>query len=297
MKLLIKILVIMTILALINSCNNGVVKIDVAPKTIQIEQTNVSIPISGTIQLTLTTHPQHASPIATWTSSNPSVATVSSNGIVTGMTLGNVTITATSTVNTNISTTRTVTINPLLVGDIIPFAGRDWRVLALEGNRAKILSVDIIENRQYHTSWTSMTWANSSLRAYLNSTFLNTFNTTDRARIVETTITNPNNQWFGTNGGGNTQDRIFLLSIEEVVRYFGDSGQLTNRPSGAWWIDDQFNFARIARFQGSLSWWWLRSPGNNPDYAAVVPSDGRLIMDGNFVVGTGGVRPALSILS
>jgi len=27
---------------------------------------------------------------------------------------------------------------------------------------------------------------------------------------------NPNNQWYGTNGGADTQDSIFLLSLDEV---------------------------------------------------------------------------------
>jgi hypothetical protein len=42
----------------------------------------------------------------------------------------------------------------------------------------------------------------------------------EKAKIQEKSITLLTNH----SGGADTSDRIFLLSIEEVVRYFGDSG-------------------------------------------------------------------------
>ena len=55
--------------------------------------------------------------------------------------------------------------------------------------------------------------------------------------------TNPGNPTYGVPGGNNTVDRIFLLSITEVQQYFNNDAD------------------RIARFNGTASWWWLRSPG------------------------------------
>ena len=40
---------------------------------------------------------------------------------------------------------------------------------------------------------------------------------------------NPNNPWYGTSGGNATTDKVFLLSLDEVVKYFGDSGDLLNK--------------------------------------------------------------------
>ena len=182
------------------------------------------------------------------------------------------------------------------IGDIITFGAYDWRILDIQGGRALVVSENILEHRQYHTSSSSITWAECSLRAYLNGEFYNSnaFTNADRARIVQVTNVNENNQWYGTNGGANTQDRIFLLSIAEVVQYFGDSGQLDNRPPGVWYIDDQFNSNRIATFNGSASWWWLRSPGYDTRTASSVYDDGNLYMDGNNVYSlSNGVRPAL----
>ena len=135
----------------------------------------------------------------------------------------------------------------------------------------------------------------SVIRQWLNTDYYNSFLADDRVRIAETRITNADNPWYGTPGGNDTTDRIFLLSLEEVVQYFGDSGQLGNRPDDKWWIDDQYNSARIARdANGTASWWWLRSPGDYSSFAAIVYDDGFLYLTGSLVDHSScGVRPAL----
>ena len=185
------------------------------------------------------------------------------------------------------------------VGDIIPFGGHNWRVLDVQDGRALIITENTIGQRMYHGSFESVTWEHSTLRHYLNNEFLNSFSEADRARIAETRIVNNDNPWFGTSGGNDTNDRIFLLSLEEVVRYFGDSGQLGNRnhPNNGWWgFSDQYNNARIAidRNADERCWWWLRSPGIFSDYAAYVLPNGLVNVNG-FIVNpeAGGVRPAL----
>ena len=185
------------------------------------------------------------------------------------------------------------------IGEIIPFGNHNWRVLDVQGDRALIITENIISVRMYHNEFLAVTWETSEMRQYLNSIFLNSFSETDRARILETTLINNNNQWSGINGGNDTTDRIFLLCIEEVVQYFGNSGQLQNRPSQRlFWISDYYNNVRIARdAAGSATWWWLRSPGDLPYSAAGVTFDGSLSMYGNIVFWSGGVgggvRPAL----
>ena len=172
--------------------------------------------------------------------------------------------------------------------EYITFAGREWIVLERNAGRALVISKDILFQRQYHTSNVSITWENSSIRAYLNGEFYNSFSAADRNRIVEVTNTNENNQYYGTNGGSSTQDRIFLLSFKEVVKYFGDSGKR------GYWINDQYNSIRIATYNGSASCWWLRSPGYYTNYACYVSDDGYIGLSGNNVNNTsGGVRPAL----
>jgi hypothetical protein len=156
----------------------------------------------------------------------------------------------------------------------------------------------------------------------LNGEFYDSFSPDDRARIVPTRNSNKDNQWYYAEamasrydfwiqhvprGGTDTDDYIFLLSLEEVVRYFGDSGQLANIPSeNTRRIDDQYNEARIAYSAvegpwgdsaGSASWWRLRSPGYFSNFAAFVGGIGVLYVDGDIVTGGYiGVRPALWLL-
>ena len=186
----------------------------------------------------------------------------------------------------------------LNIGDLITFGAYQWQVLDIKEGKALLITKNIIEQRQYHASNTSVTWSNCDLRSYLNNAFLNSsaFSNTDRTRITLVTNTNENNQWYGTSGGGNTNDRIFLLSLAEVVQYFGDSGQLAHRPSGSSYdINDQYNGNRVATFNGTAVKWWLRSPGDVTNYAATVSSNGNIYVDGRFVgdYDGGGVRPAL----
>ena len=182
--------------------------------------------------------------------------------------------------------------------NIIEFGNYNWRVLDVQDSYALIITENIIESRLYHNTVEVVTWETSDIRAYLNGEFLNSFSEECRARIRETNVVNNNNPWFGTDGGNDTIDRIFLLSLEEVVRYFGDSGQLQNRPHrNPWWIDDRYNSARAARdTSGLASWWWLRTPGDL-DNATRIASRGRVAV-GSYAVradwnGLGGVRPAL----
>ena len=181
------------------------------------------------------------------------------------------------------------------VGDIVKFGSFYWLVLEVNDNKVLLISKDVLEERRYHDGGT-VTWADSEIRQYLNGQFLESFTAAERNKIEETRIRNADNPWYGTPGGRNTTDHIFLLSLDEVVRYFGDSGQLEN-PVNRFWLDDQFNDARIARSTGGrASWWWLRSPGGIGRNAVIVSCDGALRIDGLHVYicfSVAGVRPVL----
>jgi len=184
----------------------------------------------------------------------------------------------------------------LEIGSVQPFGGYNWRVLDIQSGQALLLSELVLERRFYHKEQVrvdDIIWENCTLRYYLNNDFYSKLPINDRDRIAKKTIVNYDNPWFKTKGGSDTSDKIFLLSIEEVVRYFGDSGQLQNK-SNDWWITDQYNDARIAGdLSGAASWWWLRSPGGGSGGAAYVTGGGSVRMIGGNVGSAGGVRPAL----
>ena len=160
---------------------------------------------------------------------------------------------------------------------------------------ALLLSEDIIAQRQYHHSEAGITWEECGLRQYLNGEFLRQFSGQDQAHIMQVKNENSDNQRFGTGGGNTTIDKVFLLSIEEVIKHFGDSGQLQKRPEKNFWcIDDQFNSRRQANYNDEVWFWLLRSPGGNGVKAASVDDDGRISFTGESIVNDRvGLRPAI----
>ena len=112
------------------------------------------------------------------------------------------------------------------------------------------------------------------------------------------TNTNSDNQWFKTKGGPDTTDHIFLLSLEEVCTYFGDSSEkLQTKGSQKWTIEDENNDKRKATYNNNFHWWRLRSPGYYGRTSASISANGNVYVRGNGVYGRpkdgGGLRPAL----
>ena len=186
-------------------------------------------------------------------------------------------------------------------GNIVQFGGLNWQILDVSSSKMLIISDKVIEAQKFHNCCEGVPWIHSDIRKYLNDTFYNRFTEEDKIRIIETIVPSSNNPWFGTDGGKTTYDKIFLLNINEAVKYFGDSGQLQNKnPNTKYYISDNFNIVRKAIDVHDLpSCWWLRTPGNNPIFASMVTIDGRINVSGDFVNRTGaynlGIRPALWI--
>lgn len=195
------------------------------------------------------------------------------------------------------------------VGDKILFGNYNWKVLDIQKDRALIITEYIIEQRPYHDAYEEITWADCALRKYLNGDFYDKFNETDKLRICPVLNINSDNQWYGIKGGVDTRDRIFLLSMEEVIcKYFGDSSEKLYSPgkNQRYWFQrkDQNNTRRIARLEtdkDQVWWWWTRTPGRVSVKAVYIHGDGNIgiqgnnILKGNIADGkcTGGVRPAL----
>jgi len=221
---------------------------------------------------------------------------------------------------------------PVPRGGKLRFGAYDWYVLDRQADRTLIITEKVIERRPYHHEECEITWETCDMRQYLNSEFYDSFSEADRARIIEVTNENPGNPWYGTPGGNPTVDKIFLLSIDECVKYFGDSGKIKNRtrnPGCDWckdeffpWFNDEYDINRRAvDNNGIVRFWTLRSPGANRrlvvqvmgfcgdeyDHGGIDMSGGLDLIDGYFVFSKSnfmaadttdgqninGVRPAL----
>ena len=195
------------------------------------------------------------------------------------------------------------------VGDKILFGNYEWKVLDIQGDRALVVTEYIIEQRPYHDVYKETTWADCAMRKYLNGEFYDRFSENDKSRICPVVNKNTDNHWYGTKGGEDTQDYIFLLSMEEIVcQYFGVSSEKLYNPrkNQRYWFErkDNNNSKRIATLENDKKqvwWWWTRTPGRVGVKAVYIHGDGNIgiqgnnILKGNVADGkcTGGVRPAL----
>ena len=177
----------------------------------------------------------------------------------------------------------------------------EWRVIEVSNNKALLITKDAIDCKPYNNELRDITWEECSLRQWLNNEFINqAFSKEEQNKIILTNLSNPNNARFGAWGGNNTQDKIFLLSIDEVKKYFKDIEDRECKPTnyakkqGAW--TDEYKEEYLGNCR-----WWLRSPGEHQDDAAHVYSDGTVIDFGYRVDGFDvfnlhiAVRPALYI--
>jgi len=163
-------------------------------------------------------------------------------------------------------------INKPKIGDIIPFGEYNWRVLDVKGDKALIITEDVVEQRRYHEQYIDVTWETCDLRKYLNGEFLDKF---DSARIVQVTNQNPDSPYDGKDGNP-TQDKIFLLNLDEFLKYFGDNG----------YFDITIDYETDA-------WWWLRTLGSD-NHRVVTVHEGNSVYSYNRAdYCDGGVSPAL----
>ena len=174
----------------------------------------------------------------------------------------------------------------------------EWTVLDKDGMSLLLISKQALDCQQYNTSYTDVTWESCSLRKWMNGTFLNkAFNAEEQAQIQNTTVSADKNPEYNTNPGNATTDKVFLLSINEVEKYFNSDEARKCAPTAYAKAQGAYTSDSYKTASGAATcWWWLRSPGFNRSTAACVYSDGSVSCSGGDVNGgSGAVRPALWI--
>ncbi len=169
-----------------------------------------------------------------------------------------------------------------------------WKVIAIEDGKALVISSFALDSGPYNTEYTAMTWENCSLRKWLNEDFLSAaFTEEEQGYISVSHLVNNDNPVSGKPGGNDTEDRIFLLSIEEAETYFG-----SDEERQCW--TTAYALARQPKLpieEDGCCWWWLRSVGGMPQYAVDVMPNGsvRTISGANVNVIYRSIRPAFWI--
>ncbi len=172
------------------------------------------------------------------------------------------------------------TLRQFTVGNTVSYGQWDgrpisWRVLEQRGKLRLLHAEELLTQRAYNEQRVLMSWKACSLRAWLNHDFPEAaFDRDERSQLVASAVHAAENPDYGTPGGQNSMDKVFLFGIDELKKYY---------PTDA------------DRTMGD--WWWTRTPGSNLVSAVAVYPDGSLYIPGiNINYTDGGVRPAMWIL-
>lgn len=150
-----------------------------------------------------------------------------------------------------------------------------WKVIGENGKMRLLLAEEIVAHQPYNERYIDSSWRECSLRRWLNGPFLReAFSLEERMRILNTKVQNPANPKYSTNGGFESVDKLFALSLGEAEEYLSSDAL---RKVGAWW--------------------WLRTPGSSLLSAVSVYEDGSIYDTGiNIDYTDGGVRPAMWVI-
>lgn len=181
----------------------------------------------------------------------------------------------------------------------------EWIVIKIDkaNNSALLLSKYGLDAHEFDSRF-YRGWKSSSIRSWLNGTFVKTaFTTAEQKKILLTTVkTEDNDKWleyckkhnvdfyFYVSGGEDTKDRIFFLSLDEAMEYGGitslDKFYINAGSDKLKTVPTKYAVARGVKQHDpsdssySLNGegccdWWLRTPG---DIDTEVP-----IVCGNFL--------------
>ena len=152
-----------------------------------------------------------------------------------------------------------------------------WKIIDKDGDNILIIVNDLIDSFSYNynpdkSNLDSVTWENSSLRAFLNDSegFLSIFSKEELGRMQITHNENKaqndllNDIWKNLEDKGNaaysdlrkqnrsddpdTDDKVFLLSVDEVLKYFGDVVEKDPDES-----DDNYPFSVINIYPNAIA--------------------------------------------
>lgn len=168
-----------------------------------------------------------------------------------------------------------------------------WLVLEKEGNRALLISLFNVNVYPFMTDdeyfeivdrGELVCWKSSTVRTWLNEGLYQwIFTEKEKSCVCESVIHTPDNPIYGTDGGEDTTDYLFLLSIEEAEKYFPtDEARKTQIVPD---VDiEQYDLMPGTHILNTTDYydWWLRSPGEAEGYFAGIGRFGDIMVEGQW---------------
>ena len=167
----------------------------------------------------------------------------------------------------------------------------EWIVLERKDDKALLVSKYIIDGKKFHEERRPITWEGCTLRRWLNNDFYNeVFSSAEKSKILTTETKNAPNPVYNISSGIDTHDKVFLLSYDDVKKYFKSNAEtkcqvtLFAKNKGAYCDGAYFGY------------WWLRTTGQSLQDATYIFYSGGISDMGYDVTGLiFGVRPAMWI--
>lgn len=188
-----------------------------------------------------------------------------------------------------------------------------WRVLENDGKSLFLMADTALDCRKYSVHDGNVNWSTSYVRNWLNGNgpyaegkvaFINkAFTEEEKSAILTTKVDKSDNPLHGTGGGSTTQDKIFLMSIREMVNEkYGFSSDFMKysstrrleptdyaRAMGIWMSSYNEQY-------GDYCWWLLRSTGSHTKAVSLVYRMGNVYQDGYYAdTPYYGICPALKV--
>lgn len=172
----------------------------------------------------------------------------------------------------------------------------EWFVLADDDGRVLLWSGLVLEQMPYHNANTDITWADCSLRSWLNDSFYRTaFTPEEQAMISMTVVENPDNAASGVDGGVDTEDHVYIPSCNELIAYYYFNGHMDG------FYSYPTPYAATQGLEIHSSWGttpgWLRNPGIYQNTAGYCSMGGDPTKTGRVNHIGYGVRPVIWVFA
>ncbi len=172
------------------------------------------------------------------------------------------------------------------VGDVVTFGSYkqdryneegatpiEWIVLDNTDGKVMLMAYYALDCQKFDSD--TNVWKDSSIREWLNGNFLNAaFTETERSYIMDTELTTVPG---GENYSVDTTDKVFLLSEDEVEKYFpGEGNDDRIAEATAYAIDEGVeSYGLVGGYSRACNWWlrncrWVGGqPGNRGEICAL----------------------------
>lgn len=171
-----------------------------------------------------------------------------------------------------------------------------WRVLA-NGDDLFVVSDKNLDCVEYNSSAETVTWEECTLRKWLNSKFIDkAFTAQEQGAVLESLVVNEDGA-KGSEAGADTYDKVYLLSIYEVIDpELGFPTDWKAKGGTRVALNTEYTKSKRALTNPDMAGaWWLRTPGDAKNAANVFNVGNVFVRGGNVNNFIFAVRPAMNI--